>query len=253
MKWDGQTMAVPLGAQLILPNDDGQNRPALVWLARAAPQVVSRERLGELFDSETMKPRITEPEFVETLAESVASSKSPDEREKNEPSPGPALQTSRRRPAAARNVPLIGYGDRLAAVTASSRNAASAFKLLEWLARAETSSQFAAADDGLLPVRRSLLSSAKWYEAELTAEERAALAKVLSESLTSDECLMIPRVPGVDEYLEALDEAVMSAFSEEVAPQAALETAAQRWEEITKVRGRDEQRTSYRKHLGIDE
>jgi hypothetical protein len=253
MKWGGQTMAVPLGAQLISPQGDGQNRPALVWLARTAPEVVSRERLSVLFDSETMKPRIAEPVFVEALGEMVASSKLPDERKNRESAPTTSLRSKDGRQPVESIVPVIGYGDRLAAVTASSRNAASAFKLLEWLARAETSSQFAAAGARVVPVRRSLVSSARWYDAELTTEERAALSKTVGESMSSDECLMIPRIPGVDEYLEALDEAVASATSKGVALRQALETAARRWDEITEARGRDAQRTAFLKHLGIGE
>jgi hypothetical protein len=253
MKWGGQTMAVPLGAQLISLQGDGQKRPALVWLARIAPEVVSRERLSVLFDSETMKPRIAEPAFVEALGEMVASSKLPDERKNRESTPTTSVRAKEGRQPEESIVPVIGYGDRLAAVTTSSRNAASAFKLLEWLARAEISSQVAAAGARVVPVRRSLVSSAKWYDAELTTEERAALSKRVGESMSSDECLMIPRLPGVDEYLEALDEAVASATSEGVAPRQALETAARRWEGFTEARGRDAQRTALLKHLGIGE
>jgi hypothetical protein len=64
---------------------------------------------------------------------------------------------------------------------------------------------------------------------------------------------LVPRIPGVDEYLAALDEAVDETVRLGAAPQDALAKAAQRWEEITDARGRDSQRPAYWKHLGISE
>ncbi len=250
IKWGGQVMALPLGVQLVRPSDSLGDQPAIALLARAAPRVVSEERLGVLFDAETMKPRIADAAFVDALAELTSS------REKaggEEPSPGPSLQGKGSRSDAAALVPLIGYGDRLAAVTTSSRNAASAFKLLEWLARADTSSQFARADGGMMPARKPLAASAKWYDPAMSASERGELGKELEAALSSEKCLVIPRIPGIDDYLAALDEAVNAAVSRAVPPQAALEKVAQRWEEITDVRGRDAQREAYLKHLGIAE
>jgi hypothetical protein len=250
MKWGGQVMAVPLGAQLVISQSNVEGHAALSLLARVAPQVVTRAQLGVLFDSESMKPRITEQAFVEVLGELVAARKSSsdDGSKPNEPSPGPS-QKGRGGHAL---VPVIGYGDRLAAVTTSSRNAASAFKLLGWLASAETSSQLARVEIGALPVRRSLASSAKWYDSNLPDEERAEHAKSLEAAMTSEQSLVVPRIPGVDDYMAALDDAVESTLSVGVYPQAALEKAARRWEEITEARGRDAQRDAYLKHLGIE-
>ena len=62
-----------------------------------------------------MTPRITERPFVESLAQLANSNNDADE----------AV------PISATSVPVLAYGDRLAGVTTLSRNAASAFKLLE--------------------------------------------------------------------------------------------------------------------------
>ena len=56
--WGGQVMALPLGVDL---STDG-------WLAHAAPAAVSNDRVGVLFDPETMKPRIAGAAFVNALA-----------------------------------------------------------------------------------------------------------------------------------------------------------------------------------------
>jgi hypothetical protein len=250
MKWGGQVMAVPLGAQMVASQVAVDQRPSLLLLARAAPEVVTRSQLGVLFDLETMKPRITEPAFVGAFSELVAAHEGNGRSNgDDEPSSGLSLQGKGDRESL---VPVIGYGDRLAAVTASSRNAASAFKLLEWLARSDTSSQLARAGDGVLPVRRSLVSSAKWYDSGLTDEQREELAKSLEAAMTSEQALVVPRIPGVDEYMTALNDAVNSTTNDRVFPHAALEAAARQWEEITDARERGKQREAYLKHLGIE-
>ena len=236
--WGGEVMALPLGVHVSTGGDAIDRRPAVALLVRAAPDAVLADRVGVLFDPETMKPRIAERPFVAALAQLA------DARSANDvPS----------RAAAARLVPVLGYGDRLVAVTTSSRNAASAFELLAWLATAEISSQLVSAGDGMLPVRASLASSRAWYGSELSAGRRNELGAALAQSLSAEPCLVIPRIPGIDEYLVALDEAVRSAMDGAERPQAALQHAASRWEAITDAHGRDGQRSAYLKHLGIAE
>jgi multiple sugar transport system substrate-binding protein len=147
-------------------------------------------------------------------------------------------------------VPVLGAGDRLVAVTASSKNAASAFKLLGWLASAEISTQLAAVGDRTMPVRRSLASSAAWYDSDVNASARADLAKVLQASMGGEEYFIVPRIPGVDEYMLSLDEAVEDVVFEKAEPAAALDKAATHFELVTERLGRDPQRKAYLKHLG---
>jgi ABC-type glycerol-3-phosphate transport system substrate-binding protein len=141
----------------------------------------------------------------------------------------------------------------LAAVTTSSRNAASGFKLIGWLASAEISSQLARAGDGTMPVRRSQVASPDWYDQSLTPEERAALAKMLQAALGRQDALVIPRIPGVDRYMAVLDEAVADAIAGNQEPEAELREASIEWEKITDEFGRDMQRRAYLNHLGINE
>jgi hypothetical protein len=206
-------------------------------LSRAAPDAVSKDRIGTMFDSETMTPRIAEPPFVAALTELA---------HKN-------IEQAPDRVADKRSVPVLGYSDSLAAVTGSTHNAASAFKLLEWLAQAETSTQLAQAAEGSMPARRSLLTSSSWYSANLTRGERAEIAEALKAAFSGEQCLLVPRIPGVDEYLAALDQAVHDAVSGGVAPQAALERTARQWDAITDAHGRDAQRAAYLNHLGISD
>jgi ABC-type glycerol-3-phosphate transport system substrate-binding protein len=139
------------------------------------------------------------------------------------------------------------------AVTTDSRNAASAFKLIGWLASPEASTQIAKGSEPVTPVRRSLIGSPAWYAASLHPDERAALSKTVEKELGASECLIVPRIPGVDDYLAALDGVVDQGFAGDVEAEAALEKAAERWEAITDARGRDAQREAYLMNLGIGE
>jgi ABC-type glycerol-3-phosphate transport system substrate-binding protein len=141
----------------------------------------------------------------------------------------------------------------MVAVTEASRNAASAFKLIEWLASPEVSTQLTRDGGRLAPVRRSLASSPDWYEPGTTSGERGDLAKHLEATLSRQEFLFVPRIPGVDKYISALDVAVGYSVAGKYAPRDALLWASGKWESITNSYGRQAQRSAYLKHLGISE
>jgi ABC-type glycerol-3-phosphate transport system substrate-binding protein len=215
--WGGQVMALPLCVDF----------PNAGLLFEAAPLVASNDRPDVLFVSETMKPRITEPSFAEALAR-LPSSGNVD---------------------GMRCPPLLGQGDQIAAVTSATRNAASAFKLLEWLASAEISTQLAGALEGSLPVRRSLASSQAWFGPGVSADERVRRGRLLEQALSCDCFLFVPRIPGVDDYLAALD-----AIDQDTVDRAqALANVAAQWEAITDRLGRDKQRAAHLKHLNLSE
>jgi hypothetical protein len=237
VRWGAQVMAAPLGAKF--PAALGRDHPGLLMLEAAAPAAVSDDRLGVLFDAETMAPRISDPPFVEALAHLSKRKAGADN------GAGDDLAQSR--------IPVLGFGDRLIAATANSRNAASAFKLLEWLASADVSAQLAATDASLTPVRPSLAASVKWYGSSATVGERQERAAAANDLLNQPREFVLPRIPGIDEYMAALDIAVNSVIEEDKSPQEALAKASARWQEITETRGTDAQRTAYLKHLGIDE
>src|SRR5262249_4630968 len=134
----------------------------------------------------------------------------------------------------------------------SSHNAASAFKLLMWLASSEVSTQLARVGDTKLPPRRSLASAANWYPASLAASDRAEQGRALERNLTAQQAFVIPRIPGIDEYLAAVDAAVSAAVDKKTSPEKALAEAAAAWEKITERRDRKKQREAFSKHLGID-
>jgi hypothetical protein len=104
---------------------------------------------------------------------------------------------------------------------------------------------------GQLPARRTLSSGAAWHDSSLSANERAEHGKLLSAALCGEKSLLVPRIPAIDDYIAALDEAVKSVTDKNVLPAEALHSAAQKWEKITDAHGREIQREAYQKHLGI--
>ena len=232
IKWGGEVLALPLGVgHSALDSAAPSTPPVVALLALAAPHAISNDRIGVLFDTETMKPRITEPAFVDALVELAA----------RKTSDAPIKTDSQ--------LPVLGYADRLAAVTLSTRNAASAFRLLEWLAHPDTSAQFARVGTEQLPARRSLASSAAWYEPNLSASDRADRGKSLDKALSGQQYLLVPRIPAIDDYLAALSDAIDATDKSSAA--AALQNVARRWEQITDAHGRDKQRDAYLKELNI--
>lgn len=241
IRWGGNVMALPLGIDPSAGDAPVKPPSAMSLLAIATPGAITNERLGILFDAETMKPRIADSVFVESL---FLLDRFPFDQ-----------KSERRKPALTDppGVPVLGYNDRLIGVTAASRNAASAFKLLEWLASGEVSSQLARNAPGQLPVRRSLASAAAWHDPALSANDRTERGKILSAAMSNEKSLLIPRIPGIDEYLGVLEEAVKSTTDKKAPPAAALAEAAAEWEKITEAHGRDAQRDAYQKHLGISD
>jgi hypothetical protein len=230
--WGDETMALPLGIDFPSLTINWEPVGSTAYLVAVAPKIVIPTRTGDLFDPETMKPRIDDPALAALLQRDLES-------------PAESHAVGR--------VPVLGFGDRMASVTTASRNAASAFKFLAWLASADVSTQLVRAGSGAQPVRKSLAASAAWYGPGITEGERSAAGKNLLAALEGNDALIVPRIPGIDQYMDALHEAVNHVAVDKANPEDALKEAAAKWEQITDAHGRDAQRRAYLKHLGISE
>ena len=245
-------------------------------LARAAAYACHPQQDSVLFDPQTMEPRIADAPFVraleqwrdETKAVSQAGESSVRSGDgTNEPSdrfvwaelPGAeqvfnrstsewdALQSGPRR------VPLLADGW-LIAVTSASRNAASAFELAAWLASSDISSQLTPAFRTMLPCRRaqfSIMRRGLPQSATLAAD--AAIVKPVETALDRSDALIVPRIPGVDEYLAALSIAVEKALEGKRSPADALQSCGRSMGRNHRSIGRETQRAAYLNHLGIAE
>jgi len=151
------------------------------------------------------------------------------------------------------SVTILGAEGRLVGVSARSRNAVSAFRLCQWLTSGDVAVQLSSRSRGTLWYRASQTAAYdRWSKGDSLRQASLPVTEVVAEALTSETAIVLPRVPAIDEYLEALAKAVRSAEPGEGGAKAALEAAAATWEAITDRLGRESQAATYRRHLGIE-
>jgi len=260
-------------------SDRIQHGAAVEFLVRALGYASQRNRSSILFDPDTMQPRITSPPFLRALQEIVAVSQRPASGKRGVavtigwPQALPLAAASAQRveltpvPAATAvynhsleiweepdppaPVVILGFAGRLVSVTRSSRNAASAFELLQWLASGEIASNLSQRSESTAWWRASQVSQASLWLRGSELGEWAARA--ITRQLSGEHCFLLPRIPAIDDYLAHLSKAVANAKLGNLSADAALQLAADAWEATTTEQGRDSQRAAYRKHLGYDD
>jgi ABC-type glycerol-3-phosphate transport system substrate-binding protein len=149
-------------------------------------------------------------------------------------------------------VPLVGGSGRMGVVSAKSPATEAAFALLIWLSDDQNSPQICPVSELTTLFRKSHVDKPQiWTEKQVTATAAAQYARLTVATLGGERWLSV-RIPGRDEYLAALDEAVRSAVADGTPPAEALAKAAEKWREITEKRGKDRQKTAYLHSLGLD-
>jgi len=134
-------------------------------------------------------------------------------------------------------------------VSRSTRNSASAFKLLKWLVSESVATQLSPRSNSTLWFRKSQAANAnKWFANDGASEESAS---TVSKLLSSNNYYLLPRIPGIDEYLQAMEDAILRAGSSGLPAEKALAEIEEQWNAITDRYDRDRQRVAYRKHLGL--
>lgn len=149
-------------------------------------------------------------------------------------------------------VPFLSLTGRVGVVSKESSRQDAAFQLLLWLSGEQNSPQISTASQATTLFRHShLRQPGLWVEKAVSSAAAAKYAELTAETLHSEQWLALS-IPGREEYLAALDEAVQSAVRGEISPTDALLKAAKRWQEITEKRGVDVQRTAYLQSLGLE-
>ena len=151
-----------------------------------------------------------------------------------------------------RRVPLLAVAGRIGLVSKASPHREHAFQLLAWLCGERFSSQVCSGSPATTVFRRSHKESpTAWAEPSMSLPSATAYAELTEATFLRQQWLVAPRIPGRDEYLGALDEAVRQAVSKEALPSEALMEAADRWRTITERFGLQQQKTAYRHSLGL--
>jgi multiple sugar transport system substrate-binding protein len=149
-------------------------------------------------------------------------------------------------------VPFLSLAGRVGMVSKESAQQDAAFQLLLWLSSEQNSSQISPVSPATTLFRHSQLKQpALWVEKAVSLAAAAKYAELSAKTFHGEQWLAL-RIPGREEYLAALDEAVQSAVRGDVSPTDALSKAAKQWQEITEKRGVDRQRTAYLQSLGLE-
>ncbi|TWT48643.1 hypothetical protein [Botrimarina hoheduenensis] len=278
--YGGCVMALPLGCPcpLLIAEDSSvsaagvslidqpDNRSiALAFLACVAPQAVHRSEATTLWDAESLRPRLTSPPFVRVLRKLTAGSDRQPVARLVWPQRAGAVAPPSQFVATApgsdevfnplaeaweptndRKATLLASSGRLVAVTTSSRNAASAFRLAAWLASSDVTGQLARSTDGIANCRVSRSGVADhWLASDPAVRGGEAFSAALAESLTARRALLTPRLPGAERYLDELGSAIRLAVEGQASPELALAGASAAWEDLSDEIGREAQLAAY--------
>ncbi|HWB08771.1 MAG TPA: extracellular solute-binding protein [Pirellulales bacterium] len=149
-------------------------------------------------------------------------------------------------------VPMVGASGRLGSVTKASSQPDAAFQLLGWLSGSQWSERVSTASGETTLFRKSQLNSARaWTDPRIDEAAADEYAETVQRALSSADFFGAPRMAGRKRYLAALDEAVRSALTGEQTSEQALGAAAEEWRKITAELGLDQQRSAYRRSLGL--
>jgi multiple sugar transport system substrate-binding protein len=158
-----------------------------------------------------------------------------------------------RNAADVQSVPLLAISGRLASVSQASMLPEGVFRLAAWLAGPRWSLQVASASKATTLYRDSQLKAPqKWTEANLDASASLNYAETVQRTLAQSNAVSVPRIPGEAEYMQALDEAVAAVLEGKQTATDALNTAAERWEEVSQRYGKEKQRSAYHRSLGLN-
>jgi len=148
-------------------------------------------------------------------------------------------------------VPLLGVAGRYGSIVRGTRRARAAGKTLAILTSQEWSTDISTKSPAATLFRTSHLGQTEaWLPASL-ASAADDYVETIAENQHARVLLFSPRIPGRNEYLAALDEAVQAVLSEQEAPPAALAQVDKKWRAITEQYGSKEQRNAYKRSLGL--
>lgn len=156
------------------------------------------------------------------------------------------------RAGTAEYVPLLGIAGRIGSVTRTSRQPVAATRLLMWFTGPELGSQVSRASYFTGPSRQNHLSNvSNWLDPGLPRSAVQEFLDLVQRNQSAPSWLVVPAIPGSDEYLSALDQSVRTAGPELSDAEASLKKVAEQWREITARYGIDSQQHAYARSLGL--
>lgn len=147
------------------------------------------------------------------------------------------------------------FGGWIIMIPTNAKNMEAAISLADFMASPETMTIASQTPlSGVNPARISTLQDVQgWIErAGFPSEENAkAYVDSILNSLLADNVVFQLRIPGYNQYEDALELAISEALTGQKSPQEALDDAAAAWNEITDRLGREAQLKAYRDSLSL--
>jgi hypothetical protein len=124
--------------------------------------------------------------------------------------------------------------------------------MLLWLGGFELGNIVSPTSKATTLFRASQITTARsWVNPQLGDRAAAEYGELLRNTHSQSVWLASIRIPGRQEYLTALDQAVHRALDGEPARKS-LDEAAARWQQITDKSGRDKQKAAYERSIGLE-
>ena len=149
------------------------------------------------------------------------------------------------------HVPLLGVAGRLGAVTSTAADIAEAENFLTWLASSQVSQQVSPNSSFTTLFRSSQTDSAARWTGSLGDDATRSYVEAFEQSQQLPRYLSSIRLPGREEYLAALDQAVWDRVAGKKTSEEALAAATENWKSITKSLGLEQQRQANQRSLGM--
>ncbi len=150
------------------------------------------------------------------------------------------------------HIPLLASGGRLGSITELAHDRLQATDFLMLVSSSKMAHLVCRPSPHTFPFRNSHVENPRgWLPEQLDAIAATSLAGAAKNAGGRNNYLFALRIPGRQQYLAALDEAVQAALAGE-SPSTALLQASDRWQQITEERGADKQKAAYRLSLGLE-
>lgn len=146
----------------------------------------------------------------------------------------------------------LAFGGWIIFIPENARSPEAAISLANWFSSPEVMRQASQTpNSGVNAVRTSTVEDlAGWVEGANFPDEAGA-RNYLDAMMIGDNFVNQLRIPGENQYEEALELAVSQALTGQMSAQEALNEAARTWDEITDRLGREQQTAFYRATLGL--
>ncbi|MDG2381865.1 MAG: extracellular solute-binding protein [Pirellulaceae bacterium] len=156
------------------------------------------------------------------------------------------------REAGIMQVPLLAVDGRLGAISRYGNNSEFSARFLLWLTDKQQSPRISTRGFHTTLFRESQLVNAKMWVDNQLAASASDYAEIVRTEQSRPQWLMMPRIPGQRQYIEALDTAIRQALTQQQKAQEVLDQVSSEWSNITNKLGLEKQRKAYLRDIGIE-